>query len=442
MNRKRIICVISTLILVITLTTPFASATQSQIDELKESANQLSQEKEELRSQLASLTDDKNQAIEKKELLDQEIAKTSEEIQNTQEQITLYTQMIDEKEAELADAQEKEAVQYDLFCRRVRKMEERGGISYWSILFRASSFTDLLSRLDAINEIMEADKTIVDTLRELESEISTKKEELETSKTENEELKATLESRKKELNTQRVKANQVIQKLAKGEESMEAAIADLEKEQSSIQDEIKRLNREIEQQRLEEEQRRAQQEAAARRAAQATQNQGGNTSNNSTSNNNNTSSGNLAASTEQPETADGYIWPVDSRYITSTVGGRESPGGIGSTNHQGTDIGRVGYTSSVYAAKAGTVIVSQHSSSYGEYIVLSHSSGNTTLYAHLSTRKVSVGQYVNQGDVIGITGSTGNSTGPHLHFEVMENDTIIDPLEKGYLSGASYSSGA
>ena len=137
----------------------------------------------------------------------------------------------------------------------------------------------------------------------------------------------------------------------------------------------------------------------------------------------------------------GYIWPVDSRYITSTVGGRASPGGIGSTNHKGTDIGRVGYTSPIYASKAGTVIVSQYSSSYGNYVVISHGSGNTTLYAHMSSRKVSVGQYVNQGDVIGITGSTGNSTGPHLHFEVTENGVRVNPLndgaepKMGYLTG-------
>ena len=135
----------------------------------------------------------------------------------------------------------------------------------------------------------------------------------------------------------------------------------------------------------------------------------------------------------------GYIWPVDSRYITSTVGGRASPGGVGSTNHKGTDIGRVGYTSKVYAAKAGTVIVSQYSNSYGHYVVVSHGAGNTTLYAHLSSRSVSVGKYVNQGDVLGITGSTGHSTGPHLHFEVTENGVRIDPLKKGYLTGYTLS---
>lgn len=139
---------------------------------------------------------------------------------------------------------------------------------------------------------------------------------------------------------------------------------------------------------------------------------------------------------------------MDSRYITSTVGGRASPGGIGSTNHKGTDIGRVGYTSPVYASKAGTVIVSQYSSSYGNYVAISHGSGNTTLYAHMSSRKVEVGQYVNQGDVIGITGSTGNSTGPHLHFEVTENGVRVNPLNDGaeprmgYLTGYTLSSTA
>ena len=93
----------------------------------------------------------------------------------------------------------------------------------------------------------------------------------------------------------------------------------------------------------------------------------------------------------------------------------------------------MGYTTEIHAAKAGTVIVSQYSSSYGNYVVVSHGSGNTTLYAHMSSRKVSEGDYVNQGDVLGITGSTGISSGPHLHFEITENGVRVDPLK--YLTG-------
>ena len=113
--------------------------------------------------------------------------------------------------------------------------------------------------------------------------------------------------------------------------------------------------------------------------------------------------------------------------------------------HAGIDIGRVGYTTQAVAAKAGTVIIAQRSSSYGNYVVISHGVGNTTLYAHMSSIKVSVGTYVKQGQTIGITGSTGHSTGPHLHFEVVENNVRINPLshgaapKKGYLTGYTLS---
>ena len=382
--------------------TPVLAVTQADIDALKNESSDLSAEKKELQAKLESLAEDKSTVMERKTLLDQQIATTTAQIENVEEQIQQYAALISQKEDELAQAQEDEEEQYELFCARVRAMEKRGEVSYWSVLFRAESFTDLLSRLDMINEIMNADQRVIDDLKELQVEIETTKTELETNKAEEEEAKAELESRKSELNTQRNEANALIQQLAANENETEAALDDLEAEQEAIRDEIQRLN----------EQLIAQQAANG----QSTESNPG-----------------------------GYIWPVDSRYITSTVGGRASPGGIGSTNHKGTDIGRVGYTSPVYASKSGTVIVSQYSSSYGNYVAISHGPGNTTLYAHMSSRSVSVGDYVNQGDVIGITGSTGNSTGPHLHFEVTENGVRVNPLSDGaeprmgYLTGYTLS---
>ena len=387
------------------LTPAMAAVTQADIDALKEESSGLSAEKKELQAKLDALAEDKSTAMQRKTLLDQQIANTSAQIANVESQIQKYAALITEKEAELAQAQADEEAQYELFCTRVRAMEKRGKVSYWSVLFRADSFTDLLSRLDMINEIMNADQRVIDDLQALQVQIEEAKALLETSKAEEEAAKSELESRKSELNTQRSEANAVIQQLVANENETEAALDELEAEQEAIQAEIQRLN----------------QEFLAQQAA----------------------SGNSVESNPG-----GYIWPVDSRYITSTMGGRNSPGGIGSTNHKGTDIGRVGYTSSIYASKAGTVIVSQYSSSYGNYVVISHGTGNTTLYAHMSSRKVSVGQYVNQGDVIGITGSTGNSTGPHLHFEITENGVRVNPLshgaepQMGYLSGYTLSSSA
>ncbi|MHA5218871.1 murein hydrolase activator EnvC family protein [Dysosmobacter sp. Phy] len=385
--------------------TPALAVTQADIDALKNESNDLSAEKKELQAKLESLAADKSTAMERKTLLDQQIANTSAQISNVEEQIQQYAALISQKEEELIQAQEDEAAQYDLFCDRVRAMEKRGEVSYWSVLFRADSFTDLLSRLDMINEIMAADQRVIDQLKDLQAQIETAKTELETNKAEEEAAKSELEARKSELNTQRSEANALIQQLAANESETEAALDELEAEQDAIRAEIQRLNEQL----------------IAQQAA----------------------NGNSVQSNPG-----GYIWPVDSRYITSTVGGRASPGGIGSTNHKGTDIGRVGYTSPIYASKAGTVIVSQYSSSYGNYVAISHGPGNTTLYAHMSSRKVSVGQYVNQGDVIGITGSTGNSTGPHLHFEVTENGVRVNPLSDGaeprmgYLTGYTLSGSA
>ena len=384
---------------------PGLAATWADVNDLKSEASSLDAEKKELQAKLDALADDKSEAINRKTLLDQQIANTTAQIQNVEAQISQYASLITQTQAELVEAQEKEEAQYELFCKRVRAMEERGTISYWSVLFKADSFTDLLSRLDIINEIMDSDQAVIAELEALQAEIETKMSELETSKAEEEQAKAELVSKKNELDAQRKEANAVIQELSSNENETEAALSELQAQQDALWAEAQRLSDQL----------------VAQQAAngQSTESNPG-----------------------------GYIWPVDSRYITSTVGGRASPGGIGSTNHKGTDIGRVGYTSSVYASKAGTVIVSQYSSSYGNYVVISHGSGNTTLYAHMSSRKVSVGDYVNQGDVIGITGSTGNSTGPHLHFEVTENGVRVNPLSDGaeprmgYLTGYTLSGSA
>ena len=402
---RRLAPLLLALLVSLSAVVPALAVTQADIDALKNDAQSLTAQRKELEKKLDALADDKSKVLQKKNLLDQQIANTASQIKNVEAQIADYEQLIVQSEEELADAQAREEAQYELFCRRVRAMEEQGTVSYWSVLFKANSFTDLLSRLDIINEIMDSDQRIIDQLEALQEEVSQRKAGLEENKAQSESAKAELESKKSELGKQRADAIALVNQINDNENEYEATLDELDKEEERIQARIVALSKQL----------------AAQQAAQG-----------------------------KPSKTDpgGYIWPVDSRYITSTMGGRNSPGGIGSTNHKGTDIGRVGYTSSIYAAKAGTVIVSQYSSSYGNYVVISHGSGNTTLYAHMSSRKVEVGQYVEQGAVIGITGSTGHSTGPHLHFEVTENGVRVNPLshgakpQKGYLSGYALSGSA
>ena len=392
---KKAARLLTALLLALTLTaaelTPALAVTQADIDSLKNDAADLTSQRKELESKLDALKDDKSQALAKKQLLDQKVTNTAAQIKNVEAQIADYAALITQTEAELLDAQQREEAQYELFCTRVRAMEERGKVSYWSVLFKAESFTDLLGRMDIVNEIMDADQAVIDQLQALQVEIEEKKASLEASKAESEAAKADLVAKKTELDAQRKEAIALVNEINDNENEYKETLDELDKEEERIQAMIVKKSKEL----------------AAQQAAQ-----NGGTSN---------------------AALGGYIWPVSSHYITSTFGGRASPGGIGSTNHKGIDIGRVGYTTEIHAAKAGTVIVSQYSSSYGNYVVVSHGSGNTTLYAHMSSRKVSVGAYVNQGDVLGITGSTGHSTGPHLHFEISENGVRINPLN--YLTG-------
>lgn len=364
-----------------------AKVTKAQIDALKSEAGDLNAQKKEIQKKVNALKAEITNNRAKKELLDSQINVIASEISNSEAQIQLYAQLIDQSEADLAAAEEEEAAQYALFCQRVRAMEEQGKVDYWSVLFRATSFSDLLGRLDIVNEIMEYDQRVIDDLKALQAEISDQKATLEGQKAEAEAARADLESKKKELDTQRDAANALVKELEADSAEAKAEMAAIEAEEEAILAETVRLSKLYEQQ------------------------------------------------NQNPATQGGYIWPVTSRRVTSQFGPRNTGIKGASTNHKGIDIGGVGYTSQVVAAKAGTVIVSAYSSSYGNYVSVSHGSGNTTVYAHLSSRKVSVGQKVKQGDLLGITGSTGISFGPHLHFEIVENGERINPLKylKGYI---------
>lgn len=362
---------------------PTAKAiSQSDIDALQEDANKLASQKKNLQSKLSALSDDKSEVLEKKELLDEQISVLSDQVSNVEAQIADYDNFISQTQAQLDEAKEKEAAQYQLFCKRVRAMEECGTISYWSVLFKADSFTDLLSRIDFINEIMDSDQRVIDDLQDLQDEISAKQEDLKNQKAKSESAKADLVAKKSELNTQQNATVSLMKQIEENEADYKSTLSEIAKEEDATNDKIAQMAKE------------------------------------------------LAKQSSAKGTYGGYIWPeAVSKRISSPFGHRTSPGGIGSTNHQGVDICGVGYTTQVLAAKAGTVIISQYSSSYGNYVVINHNGGNATLYAHLSSRKVNVGDTVAQGQVIGITGCTGHSTGPHLHFGITEDGEWVDPLK-------------
>ena len=387
-HTRRILSLLMTLLMVFALAPAEGlvsvayAVTQEQIDNLKGAAKDLANESSKLKLQLAELKDQRTSAVQRKNLLDQQINLTVQQIDNTEKQISGFETMLAQTAYELEENRKQEEAQYAVFCERARVMEEAGSSSYWAVLFKADSFSDLLSRLSDVQEVMNYDQNVLDQLRHLQEEIRIKQAEQEDLMAQSEEAKAELEAHKLELDQQYAEA--------------EALVAEIQANVDEYQDQLDELNAEREQ---------IQKEIVEK-------------------------SNELARQMNMTATKGGYIWPETvSRRITSPMGSRNTGIPGASTNHKGVDIGGVGYTTNVLATKAGVVITSKLSSSYGNYVVISHGPGNTTLYAHMSSRSVKEGDTVTQGQVIGVTGNTGISRGAHLHYEITENGSRVNPLD-------------
>ena len=384
---KRILCgllaltLTLSLLLVGTVTVAYAAKTAEQEAAEQEKAAQmaaLEQKKKEqadklkeLEKQIADAKKKKEDVMATKNLLDQRNQLLLEQIDDTQGQIQHAAD-------EITRYEELEDLQYELFCEQVRSEEERGSLSYLSVLFKATSMADLLNRMEFVNEVAEYNKSLIAAIQETRANIAEEKAAME-------EHEKQLGEQQDALETKLDETTALMEEYIADQKALEAVYAAEEKAAKEIAAEIDRL---------------------------------------------------IAESDVIPSN-EGFIWPVNtSKKISSPIGGRVSPGGIGSTNHKGVDICNVGYTSSVFAVKSGKVILANTSGwggGYGNYVVIDHGGGVTTLYAHMSSVSVSEGQMVSQGTVIGITGNTGASTGPHLHYEVRINGVYQNPLN--YLAG-------
>lgn len=360
---------------------PSSAVTQAEIDALKENASSLASQKKDLQNQLSEIRSDKSQAQAQKDLLERQINVIQEEINNIAAQIQKYDELIAQKEVELAENEKKRQEQYELFCQRIRAMEEEGEISYWSILFSSSDFSDLLDNFMMIEEIIEYDNGIMDSLLALQAQIEADKAELEEAKAAQEAAKQEQEAAQQELKSQEAEVDKVIAEISAQESTLAAMEAALKKAADAVNADIAAKERE------------------------------------------------LAAQINNVVSESGFMWPLSGyNTLSSLFGNRIHPITGKANNHTGIDIPAPSGTK-IMAAKSGTVTISAYHSSYGNYVVVSHSDGTSTLYAHMSRRNATVGQTVKQGDTIGYVGTTGSSTGNHLHFEIRLNGTRVDPVD-------------
>ena len=351
--------------------------------------NDIQQKINETTSKIDSVEHQLTNTLTQIQTLNAQIAEYENEISDLNEKITNLDAQITESEAQIKKAEEDYKYQQELLQKRLVALYKAGNTTYLDVLLSSKDIVDFISKYYYISEIAEYDQNLLATIEENRKSIESAKSALEASKEQMEALKKNKEDTANALIQSKSVKQSYANQLTDEEKGLEQDLEQFEKDKKEIQAELERIAR------------------------------------------SNSSSGTTVVAGEPSEA--GYIFPVAGLNIYN-INRRYYPSYPG---HTGVDININVTGKSVVAVKDGTVVIStalKNSDgsyrSYGEYIVIDHHDGTMTLYAHMypGSRRVSVGANVVQGQVIGTVGTTGNSTGNHLHFEVRINGRCVNPL--------------
>ncbi|MCX7615264.1 MAG: peptidoglycan DD-metalloendopeptidase family protein [Clostridiales bacterium] len=355
-----------------------SAASRSSVQSLRNKLDDISKKKDSIEKQLKDIKKDKRSINAKKAVLDEQIGVALDEIDTQNELISELTKQISSKETELSAKEEEEQRQYELFKKRVRGMYETGDTGYLSILLSSDNFSDMLSRYEIVSQIMDYDKTLIKEIKTTVSQIQEEKNSLESDKLENESLKTSLVQKSASLKDKSDQSQIMMNQLEQNEEEFRKSYEEYEKEEARIQKQIE---------------------------------------------------AELAALSGKSEYVGGtFLWPAPGyTNISSSYGWRFHPILHVNKLHTGVDISAP-TGAAILAANSGTIVTSAYNSAYGNYIIIDHGGGKATLYAHMSKRLIQKGDSVKRGQKIGLVGSTGYATGPHLHFEVRINGSTVNPM--------------
>lgn len=418
-NRKKMVKLLAGImaaIMLITLifslipTRAFAASSseiRKQINGLKDQKAELQKDIKDLQAQYDANEGDIEDIVTKKNVIDQEIGNLHAQIININEQITAYGVLIADKQDELDNAQEHYDTLNEEYKVRVRTMEEEGSLTYWEVLFKANNFSDLLDRLNMVEEIAASDNRRLQELDEATKAVEVAQSELATEKADLETTKQELNETQAELDDKRAEADEVIKELvAKGEE-IQGLKDKLEEEDQDLLSQIASMEKEYN--------TAKHQEWLAYMATYTTvppataAPSGGNTNGTST-----------------PSSGGSWLRPCSYVYMSSPFGFRQSPTTGASTYHQGVDLAAPAGTP-IYASRSGVVTSATYSNSAGYYVTINHGDGFSSIYMHMTNYVVGAGAAVSAGQLIGYVGSTGISTGNHLHFGIAYNGAYVNP---------------
>lgn len=391
---KRFYSILALVILIIMIISIFSgiilgnvNASASSVSDMQKELEELAKEKEKLEKELGVIADKKEEELEKKSIIDQQINATQSELGVLNNIVDTLEAQLEDAESELEEAEKVLDEKLELSKNRIRSAYEQGEASYLEIIAEAKTLYEFITKVEIAKQISEKDQEIIKAVKESKETVEAKKAEIKANKESNEAAAEQLAAKKTTLAKKQQASNQLLKEINSDEAAKKRAVIAAEKAEEQLQAEIR---------------------------------------------------ASLAASQGNSTVVDSgdFRWPLDSKFknITSKFGYRTHPVTGVYKLHTGVDIASSGISgSSIYAAKGGTVIKAGYNRGYGNYVVIDHGDGYATLYGHASSLCVSAGQVVSKGDVLGYVGSTGYSTGPHLHFEIMHNGEYTDPL--GYFSG-------
>lgn len=435
MNKlKRILCAMLCVCMIsIPMAIPTVVSAEDSISDLEQQLQQLEQENQkyqkildDTKSDIAEKEEYKSALVSKVQVLDEKIAVTREKISSLNDDIKEKQDAYDKGLSEVED-------QFDALANRLRILYMSGNATDLEIIFGAKDFSDLIDKMELVKNLANSDKELISEIQTKLDELSTQKESLEADKKDLETQQSSLKSDQDEFNKLISDNDEILKNLyasnSKAQNSLESAALKSDEIESKISEYY------------------AAQKAAAEQAAQAAQSSssssGGSSGSSSSSSSGSSSSGSSSSGSSSVivPSGSGFAWPTPGFVSRSSEWFEDRE----VYNHGGIDIAGAGIMGTpVVAAADGTVIATNSSCThnwgksyscgcgggYGNYVMISHAGGKMTVYGHLTSLTVSTGQSVSRGQIIGYVGSTGYSTGPHLHYECRLNGVRYNPMSE------------
>lgn len=409
MKKRSVLAAVLAAALVFTMAAgiPFDTVSAESSSELKNQLNVLEDQKADIQSKLDELENKRSdnleqmeQIVAQKNVIDQEIFLMHQQMETINQQISTCSLLIADKQVELEEAQIRLDTLQKQNKARIRAMEKNGKISYWSVIFKANSFIDLLDRLKMVHQIAEADRLRMEQIRDAAQAVMEAKTSLEAEKADLELAKQELTETQEALEVRRQEADSLLAELHTKGAEFEALIDASEKQQSDLMEQIAKKEEEYDDAKYQE-------WLATSKPSTSTPV---------------TPGGNGGGSGK-------WVMPINYSYFTSPFGYRWHPIHGDWRMHYGVDLSAPTGTP-IYASRSGVVTTASYEEGgAGYYVSINHLDGYASIYMHMTHFIVSAGQQVSAGQVIGYCGSTGGSTGPHLHFGISYNGVYVNPAD-------------